>query len=217
MSAAEQYITVLEAPERGPDRVGERCAGCLRRPIRLDTVDGVLVEIDDPCRCPEWRRLNAVCRWCDAPVTGRPKVALYCDQHRKLARKRSYRKYLARVGNQNGRAWYRRHRDEVLATARMRHRLDAGARERKNAYKREWRRKNRDKVRAQKRRAALRRCGQTPDYHRRYMAEVAAGIRTPQRAPRNERGERLCLTPGCRRVMKGRAKKCEPCKRRPTV
>lgn len=195
-------------------RAGAPCPGCGQRPLRLDTVDGRLVEIEDPCRCPEWRRLNGICRWCDEPVTGRRKVALYCARHRKLARKRAQRRYQRSAKGRDAHRRYRqRNREVLLARHRLRYKLDPEERERQAAYKRRWRRENPDKVRAQKRRAALRRGGKAPPWIRRWDEEVKAGKRTPKRARRNAAGERLCLTPDCDAVMKGRRKKCDACKR----
>lgn len=197
----------------GVIRVGTPCPGCGRRPIRLDTVDGKLIEIEDPCRCPTWRRLNGVCRWCNDPVTGKPKVAIYCDRHRKMALKRSQRTYYQKTGVERSRRYRERNRELLRIKARLLYQLDPEERERRNAYKREWRRHNPEKVRAQKRRYALRRANRNSEYQRRYKQEVKAGIRKPERARRNERGERLCLNPGCEIVVRGRAKKCERCKR----
>lgn len=197
-----------------PVPIGERCPGCGKAQVYLDTDgSGRLIEITVPCRCAHWRRIHGICRYCDRPVTGRPKVALYCDAHRKLAERQRQERYRAKHGAENARRYRERHGDRIRERARAYYRDDPEVRERRNAYKREWRRRNRDKVRAQKRRAAIRNPDRARQYIRRYREEVAAGLRTPKRAPRNERGERLCLTPGCRIVVTGRAKLCDACKR----
>jgi hypothetical protein len=136
-------------------------------------------------------------------------VALYCEVHRAEVRAEAQRKHLAKVGDKHRRAYVARHHDKVLASARK---YAHEHREEMAEYKRQWRKRNRDKVRAQKRRAALRRGGRTPDGIRRWREEVLAGSREPTRAPRNADGQRLCLH-GCRRVLTGRAKICESCKR----
>lgn len=200
--------------DAGVVRAGEPCPGCGRRPVRLDTRDGRLVEIDDPCRCPTWRRLHCVCRWCERPVTGKPKVAVYCERHRKAARAKSQQAYYHSTNGKYAREYRESHREELRIKARLAYQLDPEKRRQRNEYKREWRKRNRDKVRAQKRRAALRRGGETPASIVRWREEVEAGRRTPKRARRNARGDRLCLTPDCPSVMRGRAKKCERCKRR---
>lgn len=182
----------------------EPCATCTAPPKRRAWTGRVNVE----------RRRAAICQLCDAPVTGKPKVALYCDDHRRQARAQAQEKHRAKVGNKHSRAYYARHRDKVIERERARYQNDPEVRRRRNEYKRQWRKLNRDKVRAQKRRAALRRGGDTPESIRRWRKEVEAGIRTPKRARRNARGERLCLTPDCPSVMRGHAKKCEACKQR---
>lgn len=189
-----------------------RCKGCGKAQVRLDTdFFGHVVEIPSPCRCAYWRRIHGICRACDEPVTGKPKVAVWCDRHRALAHKWAQRKHLAKVGWRHQAEWRARNPEKARESAR-RYQQDELERQRRNDYKREWRRKNRDKVRAQKRRAALRRGGKTPPAIARWRSEVEAGLRTPTPAPKNERGERLCLTPGCRAVLTGRAKKCRACK-----
>jgi hypothetical protein len=176
------------------------CRRVLRYRLDTDGLTGRLVEIVEQCPCPEARRRAGICRDCPRPVEGTVGKALRCGPHKLEARRESSRGWVARNPE--------RHRE----IARRYYQTDPEARERRNAYKREWRLANRDKTRAQKRRAALRRGGETAPGILRWREEVAAGLRVPERAPRNARGERLCLTPDCQTVLTGRAKKCEPCK-----
>ena len=206
------------------------CPTCQRRLIVRFETDGSGRVVEHVAPCPAcapkpkkrraWalrvdveRRRAGICQRCPMPVTGKPKVALYCDRCRKDAQAEARARHQAKVGNKHGRAYYYRHREKILERERRRYQENPAERERRNAYKREWRRRNRDKVRMQKRRAALRRGGKTPEHIVRWRKQVEAGLRVPNRARRNERGERLCLTPGCQSVMHGMAKKCEACKR----
>src|SRR5690606_17164809 len=100
---------------------------------------------------------------------------------------------------------------KINARARKRARKE---REKRAAYKRAWRKLNREKVRAQKERAALRNFRDPAPDVRRWREEVKAGLRKPKPARRNKLGQRLCVTPYCRSVMTGRAKKCQKCKDR---
>lgn len=183
------------APFKRGDRV-RRCARCRaarKRPwSRLVNVD---------------RRLAGICQRCDAPVVGRLKVALYCAEHRKEARSEAQAKKRAEKGAEYTRRFRERHRKRLNRKARAYARKH---RQQRAEYKREWRKKNRDRVRAQKRRAALRRGGSTPSAIVRWRERVAAGEHEPNRAPRNERGERLCLR--CPTPLTGRAKLCTACR-----
>lgn len=173
----------------------------------------------DTCRvkCRPWiagvdvkRRRRGVCQRCDRPVAGRKKQALYCERHRKESQAEAQRRHRRKVGNRHGRAFYRRNRKRILAACRRRNRLPQVNRHRCD-QKRAWRRKNRDKVAAQKRRHALR--GKSAAAARRRRERLGAAARTAQNpAPRNEHGERLCLGDGCDVVLRGRAKMCERCK-----
>lgn len=209
-----------------------RCRQCGKLQARHTTNGmGKLVEVAAPCPCPKvrpkrtpkWReavddarRLACVCQLCDEPVVGKPKVALYCEAHRVERRKRAVRKWLAKQEVQPWQRYAERNREKLRAKARATYQKNPEERARRNEYKRAWRKLNREKVRAQKERAALRawkKPGPTPtDKTQRYRAEVEAGVRKPRRARRNKAGERLCLTPYCHSVLTGRAKKCDRCK-----
>lgn len=210
-----------------------RCRICGKLQVRLATNGmGLVVELPDPCACVvpvkpkptrEWakhvdreRRRACICQLCDLPVVGKPKVALYCETHRAERIAEAQRKMRAKVGNKHQRTYYERHGDRKRKSARDRYQKNAAERERRNEYKRQWRKLNRNKVRAQKERAALRNWKTAEvtaaEKTRRYRAEVVAGLRQPKRARRNKEGERLCVTPYCRSVMHGRAKKCDRCK-----
>ena len=188
-----------------------RCKGCGKAQVRFDTnpLTGRLVEIASPCRCAYWRRVHCICRYCERPTVGKPKVSLYCLGHRKLIRKMVEARSRAKADGAYERRYVERHRAEIRARARE---YAQAHRSEKNEYKQEWRKKNRDRIQAQKRRAALRRSPHSLEYQQRYRAEVAAGTRLPAPARRNARGERLCLTPGCRAVMQKHEKKCRACK-----
>ena len=199
----------------------KRCRQCGKQLERFDVArGGELVSVKVLCRCPfrpkrRWtaqvdaeRRRACICQRCDQPTVGRPKVALYCAEHRREAYGEAQARHRAKVGNKHQRAYYERHKEKVRRKARA-----AAQRERaeRAEYKRAWRKRNRDKVRAQKRRSALRRGGGTPPSVKRWRQAVAAGEHQPQREPRNARGERICLH-GCGTVVRGRAKMCAACK-----
>lgn len=67
-------------------------------------------------------------------------------------------------------------------------------------------------MRAQKERASLRNFRDPQPGVKRWRSEVEQGLRKPKRARRNRDGQRMCVTPYCRSVMEGRAKKCDRCK-----
>lgn len=214
------------------DTVG--CGHC-KRPVQIKVTtdgNGRLVEHIESC---QWcaRKRAGLCQRCHtSPVNGRVGMALRCAlcnaiviRERQLERARRKQDPWKREGicmdcrkapvygkvgwaETCGPCRDARKRESMRRT----YRRDPAKLAAKNAYKREWRRQNPDKVRLQKRRAALRSGGTASDWQARYREEVAAGIRQPKRAPRNLRGERLCLTPDCHAAMTGRAKKCDPCK-----
>lgn len=211
-----------------------RCKQCGKLQVRFTTDGrGHAIEVVSPCPCPKvappksarepkraWaiavdaeRRRAGICQRCDEPVVGKPKVALYCEAHRVEARAEVERRHREKVGDKHERTYRERHAEELRQRARESYQNDPEVRARRNAYKRAWRKLNRDKVRAQKERSYRRRKIQFADYLEQYQADVAARIRKPQRR-RNKYGERLCVSPYCRQVMKGRAKKCVHCKAR---
>ncbi|MDB4952063.1 MAG: hypothetical protein JWM27_4712 [Gemmatimonadetes bacterium] len=191
---------------------GDRCRGCGKLQVRMETTGmGRVVEVPAPCRCAFWRRVNCICRVCDHAVVGKPRVALYCAEHRAAARAASVARHRAKVGEKHQRAYYARNADRKRAQARAYYQSSAERRARKNAGKAEWRRRNPDKVRAQKARYELRHWKEDDSYMARYRAEVAAGERTPAPLPRNDRGERTCLR--CPTPLAGRAKICAACRR----
>jgi hypothetical protein len=208
-----------------------RCRQCGKLQVRHATNGmGKLVEVDAPCPCPkvappkpkqtrEWattvdreRRRACICQLCDEPVMGKPKVALYCEAHRAEKRAETQARFREKHGDKHQRAYAERNREKLRKRARQRYQRNREERERRNEYKRLWRKLNRDKVRAQKERAALRNFRDPQPGVKRWRAEVEAGVRKPKRARQNQAGERLCVTPYCRQVMQGRAKKCDRCK-----
>lgn len=144
-------------------------------------------------RCERQRR--GICQDCPLPVEGRVGKALRCAKHKADAVRQQLRRYTER------------NRKTVNLRARQSYQTDAEVRQRRNEYKRLWRKANRDKVKAQKRRYALR--GKMAEAMRK-MRE-AGHVR--RETPRVE-GLRVCLTPGCDRVLTHRAKKCSHCKER---
>lgn len=190
----------------------ERCRGCGKTQTRMQS-DGMgrLVEVPNPCRCNYWRRRNCICRVCESPVEGKPRVAIYCAEHRERARKATVRRFLAKDGGAASRRWQERNPEKKRASARAHYQNDPEKRRARNEYKREYRRQNPDKVAAARLRYTLKHLNRPDDYSKRYHREVLAGLRTPTRAPRNERGDRLCIR--CERTpLAGRRKVCNACR-----
>jgi hypothetical protein len=164
---------------RKPGRFGE-CRGVLQNVVRHD---GWMETICPLCE----RREQGVCRDCPLPVDGQPRKAIRCAGcKRQVAREATCR-------------YVERNRRLVNRKAREYGRLK---RRERAEYKRLWRKAYPDKVRAQKRRAALRRSKRVLDYHKQYRATHA------WKAPG---GSRRC-TGDCGVQVTGRAKKCEPCR-----
>lgn len=144
------------------------CGG--RLDVHLDALGRTVVV------CPWCTRKRAgICRDCSAPVEGSVGKALRCARHKQDARDMQIRR-----SNDN-------HREERARSARKSLRADPARREKKAEYKRAWRKANRDKVRAQKRRAALRQ----PDRVRDYMKEYREAYREHYRRIARERYHRL--------------------------
>lgn len=143
--------------------------------------------------CPRCERREAgTCQDCDQPVAGRVRSALRCATHQR-------RRQL-----QHGHDYKQRHYATVRRKWRKYHKSHASE---KAAYKRLWRKLNREKVRAQKRRYALRQKARAREYHLAYrMAADVEGRTLPRFASRE------CLT--CPTLVKGRVKKCDDCKQR---
>src|SRR5690606_17185705 len=136
------------------------CPTCQRRLIVRFETDGSGRVVEHVAPCPAcapkpkkrraWalrvdveRRRAGICQRCPMPVTGKPKVALYCDRCRKDAQAEARARHQAKVGNKHSRAYYYRHREKILERERRRYQENPAERERRNAYKREWRRRNR--------------------------------------------------------------------------
>lgn len=207
-----------------------RCRQCGKLQTRITTDGrGHDVEISAPCLCPKtappkprtkrtWalavdveRRRAGICQRCDEPVVGKLGVALYCEAHRAEARAEIQRRHREKVGDKHERAYRERHAEELRAKARESYQTNPEERERRNEYKRRWRKLNRNKVQQQKRRSYRRHKLHVADYVEQWRADVEAKVRKPRRRV-NRQGERLCVTPYCRSVMTGRAKKCLKCK-----
>lgn len=117
----------------------------------------------------EWceRKRRGLCRECSQPVRGR---SLRCEAHKEVARARQVE------------ASKDRHRDEVNARARAAYQGNPAVRERRNAYKREWRRANPEKVKAYKRAEALRQNKNRARYHERWRKRHRIHLREVARA-----------------------------------
>lgn len=158
--------------------------------------------------CPACeRRKRGICRDCPRPVYGRVRSATRCAGCARRAVRDAQR--ACEVRNRDEK---RRRQKELYRKSAKQKTASYLA---KLEYKRAWRKANPEKVRAQKRRAALRQNQHVYEYHRkrreRERAELAArerqryhGIVPP----------RTCVTPGCSTFVKGRQKKCESCKAR---
>lgn len=208
-----------------------RCRECGKPQVRFETNGmGRLVEVPAPCGCveraqreirvvartPAWRqridndrRRACICQLCDEPVTGKPKVALYCDTHRAERRKETQVENRKAKMREYSRRYRERNREKVRRKERARARRE---RKQRAEYKRAWRRLNRDKTRAQKQRHALRNFRDPSRSARLWREKVAAGEHAPTPERRNESGDRLCLTPTCPEVVTGRVKLCDGCK-----
>lgn len=160
----------------------------------------------------ELERLRAgICRDCDRPVEGRRGVAARCAEHKRADRNRRTKEHATKSGYASKKKYEAAHREE-LRQKHLEYIRRPAVRARMLEQKREWRRRNRDKVRAQKRRAALRhgwrgKAGPAARL-RAYRERVKAGLHKPKPTKRNKNGERLCLYPWCRAVLTGRPKLC---------
>jgi hypothetical protein len=154
-------------------------------------------------RCPACERFEkGLCRDCNLPVDGAVRKARRCAKHKAEATRKSLRNYAENnrdLVNRRGRKSYK----------------NKEVRRRRNEYKRLWRKANPDKVRAQKRRAALRQPQHVLEYQREYRAKKAVERAAREAARYHGIIEaRTCLTPDCRTYVTGRSKKCVECKRK---
>ncbi len=159
--------TTLKQRRRALEAANAQARTCQRKAgahpcggVLYDHIDRTLGRVVRRCPLCE-RREAGICRDCPRPVYGAVGKALRCALHADLVRKAS----IAR--------WAREHRDLVLAKARAAY-ADPVVREKRNAYKRLWRKAHRDKVAQQKRRAAIRHNAAREKmlrYHRKYNAE----------------------------------------------
>lgn len=144
--------------------------------------------------CPRCeRRLAGICQDCPRSVEGRVRSALRCRDCKRHQRTIYTRRYVEQhrvMVRRKARIYGRKHREERIA------------------YKRLWRKANPDKIRAQKRRAALRRNPHVYEYHRGYRM-TAAIEGWPYRRRQSKRHCITCPAPVC-----GRTKKCGQCKDR---
>lgn len=128
---------------------------------RIDRQRGIVVRW-----CPQCdRRERGICRDCPAPVAGQVRKAIYCAACRDRHQRASMRRYTAA------------HLADVRAKARNYYANDNERRDRRNAYKRAYRKLHRDKTVRQKYRAGIRHNATREKmlaYHRRYNAERRA-------------------------------------------
>lgn len=169
------------------------CGGVLES----DIIGGRLVV---SCRHCE-RFARGMCRDCPRPVDGAPRKARFCAEHRQLASRTYYEHY--RVRNH----------EDVLARARRSYRTNDEVRERRNAYKRAWRKTHRETVKRYKAEYAARHRETVLAYQVEYRHEHARKRRNRERARyRGTLPLRTCITPRCHIVLTGRKKKCAKCK-----
>lgn len=176
---------------------------CPRKLGRLGVCNALLETFTDGAghvgaRCPACERMaRGLCADCNAPVAGTVGKARRCLACRKAFAARCTRRYTdehRRACNAKARRYGRKHRQT------------------RAEYKRLWRKANPDKVRAQKRRAALRQSERSRAYHAAYAERRREAMVASARARyRGELPPRLCLMPGCDRVVCGRRKACRPC------
>lgn len=144
-------------------------------------------------RCPLCeRRRRGVCRDCNAPVYGMVGRAIRCERHAEEARRQAIRASEAR------------HHDERIAKSRAYYRNNEAVRQRRNEYKRAWRKANPDKVRLQKKRYVERHRANPHSrynrYHARYRKKFLHHRREVER-------DRLRATPAPRKT----SPKCTRC------
>ena len=162
-----------------PRRAGQHpCGG------RLETDTDHLGRTVVRCAWCE-RRERGICRDCTAPVDGRVGSALRCKEHKRAANLASRRRH----GERNA---------ETIRAAQRARLKDPEVRERALEYKRAWRRANREKVRAQKRRYMLRQPKKAYAYHRRYRKKFHEHV-VEQRTLRYYANRPERPTPACRK------------------
>ncbi|MGK2934338.1 MAG: hypothetical protein ACSLFE_03730 [Gemmatimonadaceae bacterium] len=165
------------------------------------------------------RRKAGICRDCPKPVEGRLLSAIRCATCKPNARRLQIRQS------------QQRNREEINARARARLRKMPKKKKAEHLeYKRLYRKANPDKVRAQKQRYIARKTPAYVEYHRRYNARPKRAqrkrdqraravpaveplkVQTPMPVRYARTGQRLCLTPECRRVVTHRKKICSKCR-----
>lgn len=177
-----------------PRRFGRfgTCGGVLES----DVIGGVIVVT---CRACE-RFARGICRDCPRPVDGQVRKARRCVACKAKALRAHTRKYTEN------------NRDIVNRRARASY-CDEAVRQRRNEYKRAWRKANPEKVKAQKQRETSRPSDRRLSYHAAYREAHRIRIANAQR--KRSRGEaplRTCIAKGCSVVLTHRKKKCTRCK-----
>lgn len=157
----EHWTSAARASRVCPHRHGPgRCGALLVE--RTDGNGSLVIE------CPRCtRRLRGICRDCPRPVEGRIGSAVRCRECKEVARRAQVR------------ASQERNRDAINRRARKRLREQAPEkRQEREAYKKAYRQAHPERVRAWKRREALKQHARHLEYHRRYnegrRAEKAA-------------------------------------------
>ena len=169
---AERLAEARSGATTCPRRNGPgRCGGLLETIVLAGGATGV--------RCPRCdRRERGLCVDCARPVQGQKGKALRCVECKALARQGYCRRYAVR------------NRERLRARGRRAYQQNEAERQRRNDYKKRWRKENRLKVYAQKRRARL--AGKTNGYATRekylaYQKAYRAKYRERRAAQERER------------------------------
>jgi hypothetical protein len=167
--------------------------------LRSDIVGGRLV-----VTCPACERFaRGICRDCPAPVAGQVRKARRCAACKARVAREATAKYTA-----NNLAVVRKR-------ARDSYRTDEEIRERRNEYKRAWRKAHPEKVKEQKRRESLKQSERVRAYHAAYREAHRTRIANyARKAYHGERPTRTCITRGCSIVLTHRKRKCTKCRER---
>jgi hypothetical protein len=139
----------LKTATRCPKRQGKfECGG----PLRIDTNgNGMTVVTCEWCE----RQKRGICRDCPKPVYGK--------------RARRCRECANKAIRESEREWFERNRDTELAKYREYYNQPE-VRAARNEYKRQWRKANPEKVRAQKKRYVQRHSGKASSWYEKYHA-----------------------------------------------
>jgi hypothetical protein len=163
---AKELDAKLKTATRCPKRQGKfECGG----PLRIDTDgNGMTVVTCEWCE----RQKRGICRDCPKPVYGK--------------RARRCRECAHKANRASEQRWFAEHRDEELAKYREYYNRPE-VRTARNEYKRQWRKANPDKVRAQKKRYVARHSGDKASWYEKYHARYRRKHRLHYRELQNTR------------------------------